>query len=390
MQISNKEEFQRQTQSLDEMLKNLDSGDLPTANIIVAGITGSGKSTLINAVFGQNVAKTGAGRPITDRIDEYNSPEIPIRIWDTVGLELDSNKTAASIANIRKAIANKSTSKNQFDRIHAIWYCIQSGSNRYQGAELKFIQELHSMRVPFIIILTQCITGEPDDDFEKEIIRINNENGLTDISTVKVLASDYPTLMGTIGHYGLEELVGISLTKLPDFIKDGFIAAQRVDVVVKRSAAEKILIQHIEDSRQDMWDKIPLVNIFTASDKLQKMFQNIGTLYNSYLPMDSITKITTASKLDIWDFINPFSDIYTKVLRMINKKRNTEGFETDFKKLNKNEKVPIVIALYGYTFIESIEQLWDESTEDQLRDLSYLVNNLIRTINKKLKKLRLP
>ena len=38
---------------------------LPTANIIVAGITGTGKSTLINAVFGENIAKTGVGRPLS-------------------------------------------------------------------------------------------------------------------------------------------------------------------------------------------------------------------------------------------------------------------------------------------------------------------------------------
>ena len=70
--------------------------DMPPANIMVAGITGSGKSTLLNAVFGTEVAETGKGRPITERIDEYHSENVPIRIWDTVGLELDSVKTKKS------------------------------------------------------------------------------------------------------------------------------------------------------------------------------------------------------------------------------------------------------------------------------------------------------
>ena len=35
------------------------------ANILIAGRTGVGKSTLINAVFQGNMAETGQGRPVT-------------------------------------------------------------------------------------------------------------------------------------------------------------------------------------------------------------------------------------------------------------------------------------------------------------------------------------
>ena len=37
--------------------------NLTTLNIIVAGKTGVGKSTLINSVFRENLAETGMGRP---------------------------------------------------------------------------------------------------------------------------------------------------------------------------------------------------------------------------------------------------------------------------------------------------------------------------------------
>ncbi len=59
-----------------------DSTSIQPANIIVAGITGTGKSTLINAVFGfedSKGAKTGTGKPITDHMDT-NVATLPANI----------------------------------------------------------------------------------------------------------------------------------------------------------------------------------------------------------------------------------------------------------------------------------------------------------------------
>ena len=100
MNMTIEEKFKKNQEELEERLNALTTDELPTANIIVAGITGTGKSTLINAVFGSELAKTGSGRPVTDHIDEYEDADIPVHIWDTVGLELDSEKTRESIINI--------------------------------------------------------------------------------------------------------------------------------------------------------------------------------------------------------------------------------------------------------------------------------------------------
>ncbi|NLH69727.1 MAG: hypothetical protein GX454_06060, partial [Brooklawnia sp.] len=39
--------------------------ELPRYNLAVLGATGVGKSTLINAVFGEDLARTGIGAPVT-------------------------------------------------------------------------------------------------------------------------------------------------------------------------------------------------------------------------------------------------------------------------------------------------------------------------------------
>ena len=57
-------------------------------NILVAGKTGVGKSTLINAVFRGDLAKTGAGKPVTQTTQEFSRPGHPLTIIDTRGLEV--------------------------------------------------------------------------------------------------------------------------------------------------------------------------------------------------------------------------------------------------------------------------------------------------------------
>jgi predicted GTPase len=58
-------------------------------NLLVAGKTGVGKSTLINAVFQGNFASTGQGRPATRNTRRIKKKGIPLYIFDTRGLELD-------------------------------------------------------------------------------------------------------------------------------------------------------------------------------------------------------------------------------------------------------------------------------------------------------------
>src|SRR6187549_2649438 len=58
------------------------------ANILIAGRTGVGKSTLINSIFQGNLATTGQGRPVTQNTREITKAGIPLSIFDTRGLEI--------------------------------------------------------------------------------------------------------------------------------------------------------------------------------------------------------------------------------------------------------------------------------------------------------------
>ena len=66
-------------QKLDKAME-----DRGKVNIVVAGKTGVGKSTLINAVFQGNLAETGDGRPVTKTTREIQKEGI----WKLVNIEI--------------------------------------------------------------------------------------------------------------------------------------------------------------------------------------------------------------------------------------------------------------------------------------------------------------
>nr|WP_231213946.1 GTPase [Helicobacter pylori] len=55
----------------------------PIMNILLMGAIGVSKSSLINALFGQEVAKAGVGKPVTQHLEKYVDEEKGLVLWDT-------------------------------------------------------------------------------------------------------------------------------------------------------------------------------------------------------------------------------------------------------------------------------------------------------------------
>lgn len=191
--------------------------NLKTLNIIVAGKTGVGKSTLINAVFREKLAETGMGKPVTDHMRKITKKGMPLAIYDTRGFELgrevQTDVKGEVIDTISKGLATKDINK----AIHCIWYCINTASNRVEQEEIEWLKELSKdnqiTQVPIIIVLTQSFSKKKADDMRKMLL----DENLDVIQVIPVLAEDYEIDdLGTAKSYGLDVLIKVMGEALPE------------------------------------------------------------------------------------------------------------------------------------------------------------------------------
>ena len=195
--------------------------NLKTLNIIVAGKTGVGKSTLINSVFREKLAETGMGKPVTTHMRKITKKGVPLAIYDTRGFELgkevQSEVKKEVIETINKGLATKDINK----AIHCIWYCINTASNRIEPEEIEWLRELSKdnqiTQVPIIIVLTQSFSKKKADEMRKNLLQEN----LDVIQVIPVLAEDYEIEdLGTAKAYGLDVLLKVLGEALPEELMD--------------------------------------------------------------------------------------------------------------------------------------------------------------------------
>ena len=93
-------------------------------------------------------------------------------------------------------------------------------------------------------------------------------------------------------------------------------------------------------------------------------------------------------KNNFFGLISPIDMGYSKKITELLEQKKEDGFSVVVADVEKNNRAARMIAFYGYTFIDSIEELWKILTEEQLKNVDMVVRELIGIINKKLKERR--
>jgi uncharacterized protein (DUF697 family)/GTP-binding protein EngB required for normal cell division len=217
-------------------------------NLAIIGGTGVGKSSLVNAVFGRDLAKVGKGLPVTRGVHYFNDESLGI--WDLEGFEIGSREAPADI--LRKHLATISQ-RPAIEQVSVVWYCVLSQLPRLTAPDIEMIRELDAAGLPVILVLTKVdwtknpVTGKrtaPTDveEFRDWLEEPVDENGLPlDIPIERVILTSATGKHGKGTGHGLGELVTETLALSPENEKDAFRIAQRLNLPWKREMARPII-----------------------------------------------------------------------------------------------------------------------------------------------------
>jgi uncharacterized protein (DUF697 family)/GTP-binding protein EngB required for normal cell division len=213
--------------------------DLGKFNLVIFGKTGAGKSTLINAMFGEDVAKVGNGRPVTLNTQYFEHPNGYMGIYDSQGIEVGEEGDKI-LERLREIIVEKRKGPVE-EQIHVVWYCVRGGDRRLDDGQAEFIRRLADEGLPVMFVFSQV---EKRDGI---ILPAVEETATSVRDRDLPLAADGQlfftkaagdSFTGFEAH-GLRELLDATFQVAPDSVRKALNAAQKVDLERKAKAARE-------------------------------------------------------------------------------------------------------------------------------------------------------
>jgi uncharacterized protein (DUF697 family)/GTP-binding protein EngB required for normal cell division len=202
-------------------------------SILVVGGTGTGKSTLINLVFKREIAKTGAGRPVTKGIDTYENDHVIL--YDSAGYETGEENQRTFNEMIKAFIAGKK--ENLETAVDLVWYCVSASSARFIGLDASLINALRDEdKKTVAVVITKL-----------DIVSLEGLNALRQAiqqDCPKTELFESTTDPNIQRERGLDALWDWSLKNLPESRKASFLAASR-RVLKKKEEGEDFVLQHV-------------------------------------------------------------------------------------------------------------------------------------------------
>ena len=204
------------------------------ANILVCGYNGAGKSSLINAILGDDVVPPdaiGSGVPKTMGFDRY--PKVPsptelVCVFDSKGMELGEEEEAF-VETTRRFVKEKQSNPDIDEHIHIVWYAIQGPGARVTDCDLRLIKTIFNPDEVIVVITKADITRPSQQEAMKKMLVAFG------VSPDRIVfTSDREG-----GSIGCSELMRKTYEMLPDAYRDAFMAKQEVDKEAKKLAVEE-------------------------------------------------------------------------------------------------------------------------------------------------------
>ncbi|WP_176758736.1 YcjF family protein [Thiohalorhabdus denitrificans] len=199
-------------------------------NILVMGGTGTGKSSLVNMVFGEERAQVGAGEPVTSGIKPYESEFVTI--YDSEGYESGKENQNKYKENIVKFVTDREGKLEK--QIHLVWYCISFASHRIWDIDIELVKEIKYKKIPIAVIFTQADVVS-DEDAEK-LIQTFKES----CPGVPVFEVSKDPELGL----SVEDLIDWAYENIDESVRHAFITAVKRGFNKKNAEAKNVIKLH--------------------------------------------------------------------------------------------------------------------------------------------------
>jgi uncharacterized protein (DUF697 family)/predicted GTPase len=209
-------------------------------NILIAGSSGVGKSTLINAIFQGDLATVGQGRPVNQKTTEITKEGIPLSIFDTRGLELAEFDNTLKL--LEQTVVERSRKPDPNQHIHVAWVCISEDSRRVEDGHERLVKMLTANNIPTIAVITK---SRSDNGFRAVVRELLPE--VVNVISVRSIREeirddDDEDDVLVLKPKNLDKLVELTMQVVPDSLRRAFVAAQKVDIELKKTKSHMIVL----------------------------------------------------------------------------------------------------------------------------------------------------
>ena len=334
--------------------------ELRNMNFMIIGASGVGKSTLINALLGENVAEEGLGGVCTTEIKKYESKKFPfLCLYDSVGAELGNNYTLKDVQNETiNLIVEKLNDPDPNQHIHCIIYCVTFNIFYEEESEiiLKIREKYDGKKLPIVIVYTMGNNNSKVKAIKDKINEYLKKHG-------ESISDDDRFGINFLKIYSKEEIIEVSNKKyfkycfgLSDLMSICFKKGEKsYKIAIKNSLkqiAKDIFINNIQHGANELYFMSNTYEIFLG--------QNFQPNFSDFITF-IFQKITNAEKYT--DIINN-NQPYNNIIKDNNNKNSI---------MNKNSKIEInkFIEIFKFEMLKIMKKNFDIFTEEQAQKIYY-------------------
>lgn len=260
--------------------------ELGMCNVLIAGRTGVGKSTLINSTFHGRMATTGHGKPVTKTARFISKEGVPLGIWDTRGLEMADFE--GTLDELIKLVERRASDPDPKNHIHVAWLCIHEDSRRVQHAERSLCLTL-SRHMPVLGVITKA---RSDSGFRTAVQELLPE--AANVVRVRAIAETLDD-GHTLQPFGLDDLVEATMSLLPEGSRRAFVVAQNVSLRYKRQHARLTVASSSGAAAVAAATPIPFADAAVLVPIQAGMLVRVSVLFGFDITRTFVTGLVTAA-----------------------------------------------------------------------------------------------